>query len=235
MSRLGAGSENGRRRRLKPTLQAEARATTLCAMVLFAAGCARAQATMLEINRALGVECSHCHTVDDWKKGDKPEFAFAGRMMKMVEGLNAGTLRGVGSVSCWTCHRGNVKPARMPRASWQERLDKWPEALKLSAEDAKKPAREVYQNVPLMGNSAAGGLAMTMSVFAGALGVSCDYCHVPGRWDSDEKAAKKTARVMLGLFTEVPTYFEKSRQPGMQCFTCHQGSDRIPLPVVAAR
>jgi hypothetical protein len=181
---------------------------------------------MQSINRALGVDCAHCHTVDDWKRDDKPEFAFAGRMMKMVEGLNAGTLRDLGGVSCWTCHRGSVKPARMPRASWQDRLDKWPDALKLSAEDAKRPAREVYRNVLSMPNSPAGSFAMTMSVFAGALGVSCDYCHVAGRWDSDDKPAKRTARLMLRLFDEIPPYFEKSRQPGMQCYTCHQGSPK---------
>jgi hypothetical protein len=179
---------------------------------------------MQSINRALGVECSHCHTVDEWKRADKPEFAFAGRMMKMAEGLSAGTLRDLGGVSCWTCHRGSVKPARMPPGGWQQRLEQWPESLKLSPEDAKKPAREVYRNIQSMPNAPAGGFPMTMSVFAAALGVSCDHCHVVGRWDSDDKPAKRTARLMLRLFDEIPTYFEKSRQPGMQCYTCHQGS-----------
>jgi hypothetical protein len=195
-----------------------------------ALACLRAQdpasTTMPAINRALGVECAHCHTVDDWKRDDKPEFAFAGRMMKMVQGLNSGTLHDFGGVSCWTCHRGNLKPARMPRASWQDRLDKWPESLKLSAEDAKKPAREVYKNVQSMPDAAAGSFAMTMSVFAGGLGVGCDYCHVAGKWESDEKPAKRTARVMLKLFAEIPPYFEKSRQPSLQCYTCHQGSPK---------
>ena len=99
----------------------------LCAALL-AIGCIHAQdaqaRAMQAISRALGVECSHCHTVDDWKRDDKPEFAFAGRMMKMVQGRNAGTLRDLGGVSCWTCHRGLVKPARMPRASWVLRGDK---------------------------------------------------------------------------------------------------------------
>jgi hypothetical protein len=193
--------------------------------LLLGAGCVQAQdAAMKAIDRALGVECVHCHTADDWKRDDKPGFAFAGRMMKMVDGVNAGTLRGIGSVICWSCHRGNVKPARMPRAGWEERLAKWPDALKLSSEDAKKPAREVYRNVQAMANAPAGGFAMTMSVFAAALGVSCDHCHVPGHWESDDKEAKRTARVMLRLFDEIPGYFEKSRQPGMQCYTCHQGS-----------
>ena len=35
------------------------------------------EARMQAIDRALGVECAHCHTGEDWKRADKPEFAFA--------------------------------------------------------------------------------------------------------------------------------------------------------------
>lgn len=186
---------------------------------------------MRVIDRDLGVECLYCHVVDEWKRDDKPQFAFAGRMIRMTQGLSAGTLRDLGGVTCWTCHRGKVKPNRMPRASWEDRLAKWPETLKLKEDDAKKPAQEVYRNIQSLKNSPAGGILMTMSVFAAALGVSCDHCHVPGSWDSDAKPAKGTARLMLRLFSEIPTYFEASRQPSMQCYTCHQGSpkpERLP-------
>ena len=56
---------------------------------------------------------------------------------------------------------------------------------------------------------------MATSIFAGALGVNCDHCHVPGRWESDEKPAKNTARLMMELFDEMPQYFEKDHQPIM--------------------
>jgi hypothetical protein len=181
---------------------------------------------MQAIGRALGVECAHCHTGEDWKRGDKPEFGFAGRMIKMTEGLSAGTLRNLGGITCWTCHRGNMKPARMPRASWEDLLAKWPEALKLSPADAKKPRREVYKNIRSTPDAPAGSLPMAMSIFAAALGVGCEHCHVAGRWDSDEKPAKVTARLMLGMFDEIPHYFDDSRQPVMQCYTCHQGSPK---------
>jgi hypothetical protein len=95
----------------------------------------------------------------------------------------------------------------MPRASWEDRLAKWPEALKLKQEDAKKLAPEVYRNIQSLKDSPAGGIPMTMSIFAGALDVSCEYCHVPGRWDSDEKPAKNTARRMLRLFSEMSNLF----------------------------
>jgi hypothetical protein len=147
-------------------------------------------------------------------------------MIKMTEGLSAGTLRSLGGITCWTCHRGNVKPARMPRASWEDLLAKWPEELKLSAENAKKPRRDVYKNIQSTPDAPAGGLPMAMSIFAAALGVGCEHCHVPGRWDLDEKPAKVTARLMLGILDEIPRYFEKNQQPVMQCYTCHQGSPK---------
>jgi hypothetical protein len=156
--------------------------------------------------------------------GPIPAQDFAARMARMVEGINSGVLRDRNGIDCWTCHRGNAKPARMPRAGWEERLAQWPESLKLSPEDAKKPRREVYKNIRITPDAPAGGLPMTMSVFAAALGVGCDHCHVPGRWESDEKPAKNTARLMLRIFDEVPQYFDKARQPSMQCYTCHQGS-----------
>jgi len=67
---------------------------------------------------------------------------------------------------------------------------------------------------------------MAMSIFAAALGVGCEHCHVLGRWDSDEKPAKVTARLMLEMFNEIPRYFDESQQPIMQCYTCHQGSPK---------
>ena len=181
---------------------------------------------MQTIDRALGVECAYCHAADDWKKDEKPSFGFSQRMMRMTEGLSTGPLRSLGGVTCWSCHRGNSKPARMPRAAWEDRLAHWPEELKLSAGDAKKPAGEVYRNLQSLAKSPAGGLAMVMSTFSGALDVSCDYCHVPGRWDADDKPAKRTARLMIALFSEIPKYYDSSRQLSMQCYTCHQGAAR---------
>ncbi len=152
------------------------------------------------------------------------EQEFADRMKKMVDGLNTGPLQDFGGITCWTCHRGNSKPARMPREGWQDRLAKWPESLKLSDADAKKPAEQVYRNIQSLKGSAAGGLAMTMSVFAAALNVGCEHCHVAGEWDSDAKPAKQTARKMIGLFKEIAGYYEANNQPSMQCYSCHQGA-----------
>ena len=57
-------------------------------------------------------QCAHCHTVGDWKRSDKPEFAFASRMIKMTWPKREHSTRTLGGVTCWTCHRGSVKPAK---------------------------------------------------------------------------------------------------------------------------
>src|ERR687898_1412033 len=54
-----------------------------------------------EYNRALGVECSHCHVPDQWQDDSKQTKATARKMIEMVPLLNA-KLRGVGEVTCWT-------------------------------------------------------------------------------------------------------------------------------------
>ncbi len=62
---------------------------------------------------ALGVDCSHCHTVGEWEKDDKEPKQTARKMwimMPKVNNLLKETI-GKGMVNCTTCHRGQVKPA----------------------------------------------------------------------------------------------------------------------------
>ena len=73
---------------------------------------------------ALGVECSHCHvgTMADRAKDDKPEKLKARKMIQMMNTINNDLLKGVGEpaapgalkVTCFTCHRGAVKPLTAP-------------------------------------------------------------------------------------------------------------------------
>ena len=67
---------------------------------------------MDEYNRALGVECAHCHVPDKWADESKPQFATARNMGRMVAELNGRLLKDIGTVNCWTCHRGDVRPSR---------------------------------------------------------------------------------------------------------------------------
>jgi hypothetical protein len=49
-------------------------------------------------SQALGVDCTHCHLPRQWVDRFMATFAFALRMQAMVDGLNAGPLKGIGEV-----------------------------------------------------------------------------------------------------------------------------------------
>lgn len=163
-------------------------------------------ATSREFNRALGVDCSHCHSEANFADETKPTFDFARRMEKMVRGLSDGPLKDLGGVTCWSCHRGHATPARLPR-------DKWQSIATAHAADFAGGRQ---------------GLDLAMSVYSASLGVDCTHCHVAGDWkDASRRGHALTAR-MNGLFALIPTYFEgSSRKPSTQCFMCHQGSVHV--------
>jgi tetratricopeptide (TPR) repeat protein len=78
-------------------------------------------------------------------------------------------------------------------------------------------------------------LQSTMRGFAFALNVRCEHCHVEkagGKkfemdFAADDKEAKQTARVMLGMVAAINrdyiTKLPKTPPPQVQCVTCHHG------------
>ena len=75
---------------------------------------------MRSIAGALGVECTHCHvSMQDQASDDKPTKLVARKMLKMTMTINNDLLKDVGDpaaastqrVTCFTCHRGQLKPA----------------------------------------------------------------------------------------------------------------------------
>jgi hypothetical protein len=69
-------------------------------------------------SRSLGVDCTHCHVVDEWEKDDKATKQIARDMALMVRSINNDHLKNIknlGSanpvINCTTCHRGQTKPA----------------------------------------------------------------------------------------------------------------------------
>ena len=72
-------------------------------------------ALMQSFTQSLGVDCTHCHVANESPKDDKPAKATARRMLKMVGQINDDNFPDTQKVSCWTCHRGNVKPEATPK------------------------------------------------------------------------------------------------------------------------
>jgi tetratricopeptide (TPR) repeat protein len=88
-------------------------------------------------------------------------------------------------------------------------------------------------------------LTDSMRYFTRALGVRCQYCHVPGKdpndlasynFASDEKAAKVKARIMLKMVASINKDHlrklpSRSTPPlGVACITCHRGVAQ-PRPI----
>jgi hypothetical protein len=81
------------------------------------------QAYMRTVAAALGVECSHCHVSSRDRASDaKPQKLIGRKMLQMVATVNNELLKGVGEpappgvakVTCFTCHRGALKPLVAP-------------------------------------------------------------------------------------------------------------------------
>jgi len=98
------------------------------------------------------------------------------------------------------------------------------------------PASQVFKNVKTMGDVPAGRLLAVMNVGYGkSLGVSCTHCHVAGRWDSDEKTQKQTARDMSAMAARINNELLKNipnlKGPNaiVNCTTCHRGQVKPAL------
>ena len=70
-------------------------------------------ASMNFITASLGVDCMFCH-VRPFDKDDKDEKKTARKMLQMTIAINQQNFEGHREVTCNTCHRGSVKPVRVP-------------------------------------------------------------------------------------------------------------------------
>ena len=71
----------------------------------------RLPAVMGLFTRSLSVNCAHCHVDGDFASDSKPAKLAARKMYEMVKTTNRDSFGGSDAVTCWTCHRGSLKPA----------------------------------------------------------------------------------------------------------------------------
>ena len=69
----------------------------------------RIESIMFAFKNSLGVECTYCHIKDQFEKDDKTTKQTARKMISIVRDSNAKL--GAARVSCFTCHRGQPRPA----------------------------------------------------------------------------------------------------------------------------
>jgi hypothetical protein len=104
----------------------------------------------------------------------------------------------------------------------------------------KEPASVVFKNIQMMKGVPAGRLLAVMEMgYARSLGVNCTHCHVPDKWESEDKAAKQIARDMASMVTRLNSELLagiknlKSATPTINCTTCHRGEIKPALNLVA--
>lgn len=96
-----------------------------------------------------------------------------------------------------------------------------------------QPAESVFKNIKILKGVPAGRLVNIMNLgFGRSLGVCCGFCHVPGKWNLDDKEEKKTARLMFAMVTTINIDYmskvpnDRGAPPVVNCFTCHRGNTR---------
>ena len=89
-------------------------------------------------------------------------------------------------------------------------------------------AEEVFKNIELLHGKKASRLPGMMKALTGLLGVGCDYCHVTGHWELEEKDAKVTARKHFAMQSTLnDQYFNGENK--ISCWTCHHGKPKAEL------
>jgi hypothetical protein len=173
---------------------------------------------MNAIRGNLGVSCTYCHTQYEWDKNEKPAKDRTRMMFKMLGYIEGTYFDHKNKVTCWTCHRGHPDQPKPAEAAPQE-AEKY---IHLSPDDEKKPAQEVFHNIQSFKGLPAGRMPMIMNFFSQSLGVKCTHCHVQDQWEKDDVEAKKTARKMMSMVSDVIHQYYGKGGP-ISCSGCHQG------------
>jgi photosynthetic reaction center cytochrome c subunit len=97
---------------------------------------------------------------------------------------------------------------------------------------APKKAEEQFKNIQVLKGIPADQLIPAMQFITASLGVECDFCHVSGAFEKDEKKTKQTARKMMAMMITInQENFEGNRE--VTCYSCHRGNSKpVGMPPV---
>ncbi len=96
----------------------------------------------------------------------------------------------------------------------------------------EKKAEEQFKNIQVLKGVPADQIIPTMQFITASLGVECDFCHVQGAFEKDDKKPKQTARKMMEMMFAVNAdNFDRHRE--VTCYTCHRGNSKpVGMPPV---
>ena len=100
------------------------------------------------------------------------------------------------------------------------------------AGSSPKKAEDAFKNIQVLKGVPADQLIPAMQFITASLGVECDYCHVQGAFDKDEKKPKEIARKMMQMMFAInKENFEGHRE--VTCYSCHHGAAKpVGIPVI---
>src|SRR6202051_3113882 len=95
-----------------------------------------------------------------------------------------------------------------------------------------KKAEEQFKNIQVLKGIPADQLIPAMQFITASLGVECEFCHVEGAFEKDDKKPKQTARKMMEMMFAInQDNFDGHRE--VTCYSCHRGSaDPVGMPPV---
>jgi hypothetical protein len=95
-----------------------------------------------------------------------------------------------------------------------------------------KTAEQQFKNIQVLKGVPADQFIPAMQFISASLGVECEFCHVQGAFEKDDKKPKQTARKMMEMMFAInKDNFEGHRE--VTCYSCHRGSlDPVATPVV---
>ena len=102
-----------------------------------------------------------------------------------------------------------------------------------SSEDSAKPAEQVFKNIQVLKGVPSDQVMPSMQFIAASLGVECEFCHVRGANEKDDKKQKQKARQMIQMQMAINRdNFKGERE--VTCFSCHRGShDPVGVPIIS--
>ncbi|MGA8431517.1 MAG: c-type cytochrome [Candidatus Sulfotelmatobacter sp.] len=103
-----------------------------------------------------------------------------------------------------------------------------------SAPSGPRTAEQQFKNIQVLKGIPADQLTPSMQFITASLGVQCDFCHVQGAFDKDDKKPKQIARKMMEMMFAInKDNFEGRRE--VTCYSCHGGAIKpAGTPIIAA-
>lgn len=147
------------------------------------------------ITSSLGVRCEHCHVEGAFEKDDKKPKKTAREMMQMMFALNQNSFNGEREITCYSCHRGALRPVSTP-------------VIAAEGSTLPVPAKPPAENEPALGQSADDILNKYLQVVGGSSAI--------------EKINSEVQKGKLNLAQGVQFPMEiYLKQPGMRSVVTH--------------